>query len=84
LRRWASFFSCSWANRWSWPGIKIKTASADLAIRGGSVPGHQRQATSDLRFANQTLRMIVRTSIGGNKVRVRFSNAYGTGLSQEP
>lgn len=36
------------------------------------------QATSDIRFANQTLRMIVRTSIGGNKVRVRFSNAYGT------
>src|SRR5262245_30950256 len=35
------------------------------------------QATSDIRFANQTLRMIVRTSLGGNKVRVRFSNAYG-------
>ena len=35
------------------------------------------QATSDIQFANQTLRMIVRTSLGGNKVRVRFSNAYG-------
>ena len=28
---------------------------------------------------NQTVRMIVRTSIGGRSVRVHFSNAYGTG-----
>src|ERR1700685_2582678 len=27
---------------------------------------------------NQTVRMIVRTSIGGNRVRVQLSNAYGT------
>ena len=27
---------------------------------------------------NQTARMIVRTSIGGNRVRVQFSNAFGT------
>src|SRR5439155_4994146 len=27
---------------------------------------------------NQTIRMIVPTSIGGRRVRVRFSNAYGT------
>lgn len=30
-------------------------------------------------FENQTLRQIVRTSIGGKKVRVRFTNALGTG-----
>jgi hypothetical protein len=29
-------------------------------------------------FSNQTLRLIVHTSIGGNEVRVRLSNAYGT------
>src|SRR5271165_146206 len=28
-------------------------------------------------FANQTLRLIVRTSIGGKQVRVRISNAFG-------
>lgn len=28
---------------------------------------------------NQTVRMIVRTSIGGKRVRVQLSNAYGTG-----
>ena len=36
------------------------------------------QATNEIGFDNQTLRMIVRTSIGGKKFRVRFSNAYGT------
>jgi lysophospholipase L1-like esterase len=29
-------------------------------------------------FSNQTLRMIVRTSIGGNRVRVHLSNDFGT------
>jgi len=29
-------------------------------------------------FDNQTVRMIVHSSIGGRRVRVRFSNAYGT------
>jgi lysophospholipase L1-like esterase len=29
-------------------------------------------------FNNQTLRLIVHTSIGGNEVRVRLSNTYGT------
>jgi hypothetical protein len=30
------------------------------------------------QFANQTLRLIVHTSLGGSKLRIRFSNAYGT------
>ncbi len=30
------------------------------------------------RFNNQTVRMIVRTSIGGRRVRVQLSNAFGT------
>ena len=33
--------------------------------------------SAKLVFENQTLRQIVHTSIGGNKVRVRLSNAYG-------
>jgi lysophospholipase L1-like esterase len=36
------------------------------------------QSTNAITFNNQTLRMIVRISLGGKKVRVRFSNAYGT------
>ena len=30
------------------------------------------------KITNQTVRMIVNTSIGGSRVRVKFSNAYGT------
>jgi lysophospholipase L1-like esterase len=29
-------------------------------------------------FDNQTIRMIVRPTIGGQRIRIRFSNAYGT------
>jgi len=36
------------------------------------------QSTNAITFNNQTLRMIARVSVGGKKVRVRFSNAYGT------
>ena len=39
------------------------------------------QANSSASFNNQTLRMIVHTSIGGHTVRVRFSNAYGVATS---
>src|SRR5947209_12611218 len=30
-------------------------------------------------FDNQTVRMVVHTSIGGRRVRVQLSNAFGTG-----
>lgn len=29
-------------------------------------------------FSDQTVRMVIRTSVGGSSVRLRFSNAYGT------
>src|ERR1041384_4665515 len=29
-------------------------------------------------YANQTIRQVVRISAGGNRVRVRFTNEYGT------
>ena len=34
--------------------------------------------TTNPGFANQTVRMIVHTSLGGGEVRVRLSNAFGT------
>ncbi|MGC1105177.1 MAG: SGNH/GDSL hydrolase family protein [Candidatus Acidiferrales bacterium] len=37
-----------------------------------------RRNTSDAGFSNQTVRMIVRASIGGKELRVRFSNAFGS------
>jgi lysophospholipase L1-like esterase len=37
-----------------------------------------RDEAADAGFSNQTVRMIVRVSIGGEELRVRFSNAFGT------
>lgn len=34
--------------------------------------------SGDAGFSNQTVRMIVRVSIGGEELRVRFSNAFGS------
>jgi lysophospholipase L1-like esterase len=36
-----------------------------------------QMAAAKLKFDNQTLREIVHTSVGGNTVRIRLSNAYG-------
>ena len=36
------------------------------------------QDSSDAGFTNQTVRMIARVSIGGEQLRVRFSNAFGS------
>jgi lysophospholipase L1-like esterase len=41
-------------------------------------PGQTFAALPFVHFTNQTLRQIVHTSIGGTKVRVLISNAYGT------
>jgi lysophospholipase L1-like esterase len=53
----------SWTGTWA---TALSTAATnDL---GGSLSG----------FNNQSIRMIVRTSVGGEKLRIRVSNAYGT------
>ena len=47
-----------------------------------AVPAPQGQAFAPapyVQFTNQTLRQIVRTSIGGSRARVVVTNAYGTG-----
>jgi lysophospholipase L1-like esterase len=43
----------------------------------GGPAGGRGQANA-LNFSNQTLRQIVHTSIGGNRIRVVLSNAFGT------
>jgi lysophospholipase L1-like esterase len=44
-----------------------------------AAPANPAQASS---FKDQTVRMIVRSSIGGSRVRVELSNAYGTSALQ--
>src|SRR6202012_4821751 len=51
-------------------------APATASPNSATAPANAAQLTS---FHNQTVRMVVPTSIGGSRVRVEFSNAYGTG-----
>jgi lysophospholipase L1-like esterase len=57
---------------------RAAAASASWCATWGTAPAGPPAASSMLSFANQTLRLIVRSSIGGNAVRVRFSNEMGT------
>ena len=61
------------------PAAAIGTPSA---ATGAATPPVMPPTPSPMRparsFNNQTLRMTVRTSIGGNKLRVHLSNAFGT------
>jgi lysophospholipase L1-like esterase len=41
-------------------------------------PGQTFAPLPFAHFSNQTLRQVIRTSVGGSRVRVVFSNAYGT------
>jgi lysophospholipase L1-like esterase len=51
----------------------VPTAPGPAAGGGGQRGGPQIASLTD-----QTIRMFVRTSIGGQRLRVEFSNAYGT------
>jgi len=43
----------------------------------GCAPAGPPPSASLLTFTNQTLRLIVRTSLGGNRIRIRLSNEMG-------
>ena len=56
---------------------------AQPGVAPGGAPGQQAAAPATAAPApstlnNQTARMIVRTSIAGSRIRVQFSNAFGT------
>jgi len=54
------------------PGL---AATSTTAQRGRGPAGAAFRVTT---FSNQTVRMIVRTSIGGRRARVKLSNAFGS------
>ncbi|GAA3945030.1 SGNH/GDSL hydrolase family protein [Actinoplanes auranticolor] len=60
-----------WAGTWS----AANTESGCWPRGFGNPP--QCAPTSALAFHNQSIRMTVRTSIGGTNVRLRFSNVFG-------
>ncbi|MBZ5580297.1 MAG: SGNH/GDSL hydrolase family protein [Acidobacteriia bacterium] len=52
-------------------------APSPAAARAAVPPRAPAGPPPPAKFDNQTVRMVVRTSIGGQRLRVEFSNAYG-------
>ena len=71
----AAFMACAATAQGTqhWVGTWAASAQASFAPPAGVFAGPPPSTSLD----NQTLRMIVRTSIGGSAVRLRFSNAFG-------
>ena len=59
------------------PGVIAKDRR-DVVQWVGTWSSSPQAGVMPLEISGQTLRQIVHTSLGGSRVRVRFSNAYGT------
>jgi lysophospholipase L1-like esterase len=64
----------------AWTGFAGPKEADDnwVATWGASPVAPLPTNTTNTGFTNQTVRLIVHTSLGGNEVRVRLSNAFGT------
>jgi len=54
-------------------------ATAQLLVRPAApaAPQSARKSPGASGFRNQTLRMVLRTSVGGERIRIRLANAFG-------
>lgn len=77
----------SGAERWvgTWSTSEVGRPQTPPALVQGPPPFMRNECPAGsppppgfMHFTNQTLRQIVHTSLGGNRVRVVLSNAYGT------
>jgi lysophospholipase L1-like esterase len=60
------------------PPARATTPFETWCAAWGTAPAGPPASASTLSFSNQTLRLIVRASIGGSRVRVRLSNEMGS------
>ena len=72
--RWVATWATAQALVRQAPARQVTAAAAAPAPAG---PAATPQAIGARGFNNQTVRMIVRTSIAGKRLRVRLSNAFG-------
>ena len=75
--RWIGTWSTSEVGRPQAPPAPPQTPGPPPFMRN-ECPAGPPPAPGLIHFTNQTLRQIVHTSIGGNRVRVVLSNTYGT------
>ena len=59
-------------------GARWVTTWHTAVVPRAAMPAQQGQGQPPLNFNNQTLRQIVHVSLGGDRVRVVLSNAFGT------
>ncbi|HTX16086.1 MAG TPA: SGNH/GDSL hydrolase family protein [Candidatus Baltobacteraceae bacterium] len=67
------------------PGLRRPAAPPPSASAAPGAPAAPAQGNPPIfppppSFDNQTVRMVVRTSIGGHRVRVQLSNAFGSSM----
>lgn len=80
---WAQSAGLHWVATWGaspqQPRVAAPPPAAPQAQTAGAAPAQQapRFTPPPSSFNNQTVRMIARSSIGGNRVRVELSNAFG-------
>jgi lysophospholipase L1-like esterase len=75
---WVASWAASPQARAGGPPRAPQAGAPQPAAPGGAAPAAPANPAQASSFNNQTVRMIVRSSIGGSKVRVELSNAYGT------
>jgi lysophospholipase L1-like esterase len=66
--------------RWiaTWASAQLQGRPPGAAQRGAApAPAAGTPAPPATGFNNQTIRMVIRTTIGGRRIRVQLSNAYG-------
>ena len=69
-----------WVTTWATAQTLVRQAPARSAATPADVPASPATTPQEIAargLNNQTVRMIVRTSIGGRRLRVRLSNAFG-------
>ena len=77
-RRWLAAVAITLVGFATQPSVAAGGRDRDDDPWVGTWAASPELATSPFAFNGQTIREIVHTSIGGDRVRVRLSNAYGT------
>ena len=67
-----------WVATWATAQTLVRQPTARPPADAAPPPANSPQTIAARGFSNQTVRMIVRTSIGGKRLRIRLSNAFGS------
>src|SRR5579872_6553780 len=75
---WAQSAGTHWVATWAAAQQQPRAALGPPPAQAQAATATPRPAPPPSAFNNQTVRMIARSSVGGSRVRVELSNAFGT------